>query len=204
MKKCVLTIFLFGFSLLLWAQKSKSLKNQKIIFEEAQKSTAKLDYASAIGFYTYAYNLNPKNDLGKKAKIKSDSLKALPRKKYVESIIGKWKLKRFGSNWGMENYKDSINNQILVIERDKFIFFEQNIATKELRLLKSEDLKFLTSLDEENYTNEFLFSDNQIWWFGMAKNSSELLQFKTGEKTINGRTDLYCGNSELYYTKIED
>jgi hypothetical protein len=26
----------------------------------------------------------------------------------------------------------------------------------------------------------------------------------TGEKTKNGRTEIVCGNSELYYTKLEN
>lgn len=203
MKKYILIIFLFSFSLI-WSQKSKSLKDQKKIFEEAQESTNKLDYASAIGFYTYVFNLNPNNDLGKKAKIKSDSLKALPRKKFVESIIGKWKLNKVGSNWGFVNYKDSLHNQILIIEQNKLIFFEQDKLTNELKLIKSEDLKFLTSVNEASYSNEFLFSDNQIWWFGIDKNNSELRQMNTGEKTKNGRTEIVCGNSELYYIKLEN
>ena len=203
MKKYILIIFLFSFSLM-WSQKSKSLKDQKKIFEEAQESINKLDYASAIGFYTYVYNLNPNNDLGKKAKVKSDSLKSLPRKKYIESIIGTWKLNKVGSNWGFEKYKDSLNNRILIIEQYKLIFYEQDKLTNELKLIKSQDLNFLTSINEDNYSNEFLFSDNQIWWFGIDKNNSELRQMNTGEKTINGRTEIVCGNSELYYTKLED
>jgi hypothetical protein len=203
MKKYILTIFLFSFSLI-WSQKSKNLKDQKIIFEEAQESINKLDYASAIGFYKYVYDLNPDNDLGKKAKIKSDSLKSLPRKKYLESIIGKWKLNKVGSNWGFENYKDSLNNRILIIEQNKLIFFEQDKLTNQLKLIKSEDLKFLDSVNDDNYSNEFLFSDNQIWWFGIDKNNSQLRQMNTGEKTKNGRTEIVCGNSELYYTKLEN
>ena len=188
----------------MWSQKSKSLKDQKKMFEEAQESINKLDFASAIGFYTYVYNLNPNNDLGKKAKVKSDSLKSLPRKKYIESLIGKWKLNKVGSNWGFEKYKDSLNNRILIIEQSKLIFYEQDKLTNELKLIESQNLIFLTSVNEDNYSNEFLFSDNQIWWFGIDKNNSELRQMNTGEKTINGRTEIVCGNSELYYTKLKD
>jgi hypothetical protein len=203
MKKYILTIFLCSFSLI-WSQKSKSLKDQKIMFAEAQESTNKLDYASAIGFYTYVYVLNPNNVLGKKAKIKSDSLKSLPRKKHIESIIGKWKLNKVGSNWGFENYKDSLHNRILIIEQNKLTFFEQDKLTNQLKPIKSEDLKFLNSVNEENYSNEFLFSDNQIWWFGIDKNNSELRQVNTGDKTKDGRSEIVCGNSELYYTKLEN
>jgi hypothetical protein len=203
MKKYILIIFSFSFSLM-WSQKSKSLKDQKKMFEEAQESINKLDFASAIGFYTYVYNLNPNNDLGKKAKVKSDSLKSLPRKKYIESLIGKWKLNKVGSNWGYEKYKDSLNNRILIIEQSKLIFYEQDKLTNKLKLIESQNLIFLTSVNEDNYSNEFLFSDNQIWWFGIDKNNSELRQINTGEKTINGRTEIVCGNSELYYTKLKD
>lgn len=60
----------------------------------------------------------------------------------------------------------------------------------------------MNSVNDNNYSNEFLFSDNQIWWFGIDKNSSELRQINTGEKTKDGRTEIVCGNSELYYTKL--
>ncbi|MBP4143137.1 hypothetical protein J3S90_15135 [Flavobacterium sp. P4023] len=203
MKKYILTIFLFSFCLI-WSQKSKSLKNQKVYLKEAQESLNKSDNASAIGFYIYVYELNPNNDLGKIAKIKTDSLKSVPRKKYIESIIGKWNLNRTGSNWGFENYKDSLNNQILIIEKNKLIFFNQNKSTKELKLVKSEDLIFFTSVNEDNYSNELLFSDNEIWSFSINKNNSELRQFYSGQKTENGRTEMVCGNSELYYTRLED
>ena len=69
MKKYILTLLLFSF-ILTWSQKSKSLKDQKKYLKEAQESINKLDYTSAIGFYTYVYNLNSNNYLGKTAKIK--------------------------------------------------------------------------------------------------------------------------------------
>ncbi|TDD99095.1 hypothetical protein [Flavobacterium sandaracinum] len=203
MKKYILIIFLFSFSLI-WSQKSNHSKNQKIYLKEAQESLNKSDNASAIGFYTYVYEINPNNDLGKRAKIKSDSLKSLPRKKYIESIIGKWKLNKIGSNWGFENYKDSLINRILIIDKNKLIFFEENKITKELKKIKSEDLIFLSTVNEDNYSNEFLFSDNQIWWLGIDKNNSQLRQMNTGEKNKDGRTEIVCGNSELYYTRLEN
>ncbi len=71
-------------------------------------------------------------------------------------------------------------------------------------MIKSENIKFSKSTHESIYSYEFVFSDNQIWWFGIDKNSNQLRQMNTGEETENGRTEIVCGNSELRYIKVEN
>lgn len=203
MKNYILTIILFSISQV-WSQEWKDSGYQKKMFDEAKEYLKNLEYSSAAGVFQYVNELNPNNDLGKIAKIKSDSLKPIARIKLIESIIGKWKLKETGSNWGFQNHKDSLNDRILVIEKNKFIFFEQNKITKELKLIKTENIKFSKSIHERFYSYEFVFSDNQIWRFGIDKNSGQLRQMNTGEETENGRTEIVCGNSELRYMKLED
>lgn len=203
MKNYILTIILFSISQV-WSQEWKDSGYQKKMFDEAKEYLKNLEYSSAAGVFQYVNELNPNNDLGKIAKIKSDSLKPIARIKLIESIIGKWKLKETGSNWGFQNHKDSLNDRILAIEKNKFIFFEQNKITKELKLIKTENIKFSKSIHERFYSYEFVFSDNQIWRFGIDKNSGQLRQMNTGEETENGRTEIVCGNSELRYMKLED
>ncbi|WP_310377420.1 hypothetical protein [Flavobacterium sp.] len=203
MKKYILTIILFSISQV-WSQEWKAPGYQKKMFDEGKEYLSKLEYSSAAGIFQYVNELNPNNDLGKIAKTKSDSLKPIARIKLIVSIIGKWKLKETGSNWGFQNHKDSINDQLLIIEQNKFLFFEQNKITKELKLIKSENIRFSKSTHESIYSYEFVFSDNQIWWFGIDKNNNQLRQMNTGEETEKGRTEIVCGNSELRYIKLED
>ena len=202
MKKNILILILFSVSLV-QSQEWKTPGYQKKMFDEAKEYLKKSEYASAAGIFQYVNELNPNSDLGKIAKVKSDSLKPIARIKLIESIIGKWKLEETGSNWGFEKRKDSLKDQILIIDKNKFQFYEQNKITKELKLLKSENIKFSKSTHERIYSYEFVFSDNQIWWFGIDKNSNQLRQMNSGKETEIGRTEIVCGNSELRYVKIE-
>ncbi len=203
MKKYISIIILFNVSLVS-SQEWKSPGYQKKMFDEAKEYLNKLEYDKAAGVFQFVNELNPDNEIGKIGKIKSDSLRPIARIKLVESIIGKWKLEETGSNWGFEKKKDSLKDQILIIDKDKFLFYEQNKITKELKLIKSENIKFSKSAYERIYSYEFVFSDNQIWWFGVDKNSNKLRQMNTGEETKIRRTEIVCGNSELRYTKFED
>lgn len=203
MKKIILILFIFNF-LQCWSQKTKKSKYQKEIYIEAQSFLNKSDYLSAIKVFDIVNKLNPNSDLGKLAKIKSDSIRQIPRRNLIGKIIGKWQLKKTGSNWGFEDYKDSIINQILIIDENRFSFFEQNQKTKDMKLVKVEDFKFLKNNDEGFYSSEFVFFDNQIWVFMIIDETGNLRQINTGEVTSTGRTEIVCGNLELYYFRIED
>ena len=203
MKKHILTIFLFSVSQV-WSQEWKGPGYQQKMFDEAKEYLKNSEYSSAAGVFQYVNELNPNNDLGRIAKIKSDSLRPIARMKLIESFFGKWKLIDTGSNWGFQDYNDSLNDQVLIIEKDKFLFFERNKKTKDLKLIKTENIKFSKSIHESIYSYEFVFSDNQIWWFGINKNDKQLRQMNTGEETEHGRTEIVCGNSELRYIKLED
>jgi hypothetical protein len=197
----ILTLLVFCQS---WSQEWESPEYQKKMFDEAKEHLKNLEYSSAAGVFQFVNELNPNNDLGKIAKIKSDSLKPIARIKLIESINGKWKLKETGSNWGFEDYKDSLNDRILIINKNKFLFYDQNKLTKELKFIEQEDMKFSKSIHKSIYSYEFVFSDNQIWWFGTNENNCTLRQVNTGKESEDGRTEIVCGNAELIYIKVED
>jgi hypothetical protein len=203
MKKYILIITLFSISQI-WSQERKAPGYQKKMFDEAKDYLSKLEYSSAAGVFQYVNELNPNNDLGKTAKTKSDSLKPIARQKLKESLIGTWKLNRTGSNWRFEKTTDTINDKILIVNESDFKFYEQDIKTKKLSLIKSEEIKFSKSTHERIYSYEFVFSDNQIWHFSKNKQSGELGQMNTGEQNENGRSEIVCGNLELIYTEIEN
>jgi len=186
-----------------WSQEYKSSEYQKKSFEEANEYLKKSDFFRAAGVFQFVNELNPNNELGKISLKKSDSLRPIARQKLKESLIGSWKLNRTGSNWGFEKINDTVNDKILIVNQSKFMFYEQNIKTKKLKLIKSEEIKFSKSIHERFYSYEFVFSDNQIWNISKNEETGELRQVNTGEQNEAGRTEIVCGNLELIYTKIE-
>lgn len=187
-----------------WSQEQKSTEYQKKIFDEANEYLKKSEYSSAAGAFQYVNELNPKNEIGKTALRKSDSLRPIARQKLKESLIGKWKLVETGSNWGMEKTKDTLIEKILIINESKFHFYEKNIKTKEMKLIKSEQMNFSKGINENFYSYEFVFSDNKIWFFSVNPKTDKLRQVNTGEEKEIGRTEIVCGNLELYYNRILD
>ncbi|RVT76522.1 hypothetical protein EOD40_08435 [Flavobacterium sufflavum] len=185
-----------------WSQENKSLEYQKKTFDEANEYLKKLEYSSAAGAFQYVNELNPKNEIGKIALKKSDSLRPIARQKLKESLIGKWKLAETGSNWGMEKTQDTLIEKILIIDENKFHFYEKNVKTKEIKLVKSEKMNFSKGINENFYSYEFVFSDNQIWYFSVNPKTNKLRQVNTGEDKEIGRSEIVCGNLELYYTRI--
>jgi hypothetical protein len=204
MKKIFAVILFFICFSKSWSQDYKSPEYQKKRFEEANEYLKNSDVFRAAGVFQFVNELNPKNELGKISLKKSDSLRPIARQKLKESLIGTWKLNRIGSNWGFEKTTDTINDKILIVNESEFMFYEQNLKTKKLKLIKLEAIKFSKSIHERYYSYEFVFSDNQIWHFSKNKQSGELRQVNTGEQNENGRSEIVCGNLELIYTEIEN
>ncbi|HEY4617756.1 MAG TPA: hypothetical protein VIH09_06140 [Flavobacterium sp.] len=203
MKKIFTIILFFICFINTWSQDYKSPEYQKKRFEEANEYLKNSDVFRAAGVFQFVNELNPKNELGKISLKKSDSLRPIARQKLKESLIGTWKLNRTGSNWGFEKTTDTINDKILIVNESEFKFYEQNIKTKKLKLIKSEEIKFSKSIHERYYSYEFVFSDNQIWHISKNEKTGELRQVNTGEQNENGRSEIVCGNLELIYTEIE-
>jgi hypothetical protein len=203
MKKIFTVILFFICFINTWSQDYKSPEYQKKKFEEANKYLKDSDVFRAADLFQFVNELNPKNEFGKISLKKSDSLRPIARQKLKESLIGTWKLNRTGSNWGFEKTTDTINDKILIVNEREFKFYEQNINTKKLKLIKSEEIKFSKSIHERYYSYEFVFSDYQIWHISKNEKTGELRQVNTGEQNENGRSEIVCGNLELIYTKIE-
>lgn len=140
----------------------------------------------------------------KKTLNRLDSLCGIEEQKLIDSISGKWRLKRSGSNWRMDNENDSLTDQILIINSTHFLFYEQNVKTKEMKLIASEKVNFLRNMFGKCCTREIVFSDSLIWSFSLNKVNGELEQYNTGNRIETGRTYMVCGNLERYYIRFED
>jgi hypothetical protein len=206
MKKYILILFFIIFYQA-EAQEFKALENQKKMYELAVEYLKQPRYSSvagAAGFYRYLNQLNPKSEIGRMALKKSDSLISIARKSLIESLVGTWKLYETGSNSGFEKANDTLIDKVLVINENKFLFYDQNIKTKEMKLIKTEEIAFSKVLGENDFSYEFVFSDSRIWWFNIDPKNDRLRQFNTGEEKENGRTEIFCGNLEMYYTRIKN
>jgi hypothetical protein len=197
MKKIILLIFLLVTSLN-YSQETKSSKNQKYAFDEANRYLKSNQPEKASEFFYYTNKMNPKSKLGQIALKKGDSI---IHQKIKSKIIGTWTLFESGSNWGFKDENKGPVKKILTITNDDFQFYEYDIETKVKKLVKTEKLAFEEYKDPNESSFDFVFSDKSLWAFYFDKERNILRQMNTGEQTAEGRTEIVCGNSELNYIK---
>ncbi|WP_125723700.1 hypothetical protein [Flavobacterium ustbae] len=200
MKNFLCPIFV-SLSFFIYAQKNTILKSQKIALNEAERylKTNQLDMAADI--FKYTYKLDDGSKLGVIAVRKYDSIM---KSILIKDIIGKWILFEQGSNWGFTEEKDSINRKVLVISKDEFQFYDENIQTKEQKNYKTEKIILTKFEDTSGSRFDFVFSDKSLWRIFWDNRRKYLRQFSTGEETIDNRTEIFCGNIELNYKRYDE
>jgi len=201
MKNLFTLIFTFVF-LQTFAQEYGQEGYQEKRYDEAIEDVKNNEFESAfMGFYFVgSYK---KNQLGSIALKKSDSILSFAQQNIRKKIIGKWVLSESGSNWGFEKEKDSLIKKLLIIELDKFSFYDLNIKTNKMTLTKSEKSLFTKRRDMRGLLFDFVFSDKTLWSFYYDEKTKTLRQVMTGQESENERTEIVCGNSEFIYTKKE-
>lgn len=198
-----LFILIFTFVIIQsFAQKYGEDGYQEKRYTEAIQSLKNKEYENAalILYSVYRYK---KNELGEIALKKSDSILPLAQQNIRNKIIGKWVLSKSGTNWGFEKHQDSIIKKVLVIDLNKFSFYDLNLKTNEMILTKSENSVFTKNKNMQGLVFDFVFSDNTLWHFYYDEKSKTLRQIMTGRESENGRSVIVCGNSEYYYLKLE-
>ncbi|MBZ4033689.1 hypothetical protein K6T82_02860 [Flavobacterium sp. 17A] len=197
MKK-TLGLFLMLFSVLNYAQNNSTLKNQKIALKEAERFLNRNDLEMAADILKYTIALDPKSKIGELAGSKYD---LIIKNKVLKDILGKWVLFERGSNWGFTEEKDNLKRKVLIITETEFQFYEENIQSKELKTIKTEKIILTKQEDGSRSSFDFVFSDKSLWSFFFDEKFGFLRQFNTGEETNEGRTEIFCGNSELRYKR---
>lgn len=155
--------------------------------------------------YGFVKDLDSLTEKGKIASRKADSLKTIVRSELKSNIIGTWKWKNSGSNWGIsETNNESKKEKILIISEKSLSFYETDKLTNKTKYIKTEKLIFNDKAGMFPSYRELVYSDNQIWSFEL-KNDGQVLHLKnTGEVTKNNsRTEIVCGNLELTYERIK-
>ena len=201
MKNLFTLIFVF-FILQSFAQEYGKEGYQEKRFDEAIQSLKEKEFEKAAFTFYFVYRYN-KNELGEIALKKSDSILPYAQENIRKKIIGKWILTESGSNWGFEKQKDTLIKKVLIIDLDKFSFYDLNLKSNKLTLTKSEKSVFTKNRDMRGLLFDFVFSDKTLWSFYYDEKTKILRQIMTGEDSENGRSEMVCGNSEFKYTKTE-
>ena len=201
MKKIFTLIFLLLF-LQSYSQEYGEKGYQKKRFDEATEFLKNNDFESATLTFYFVFRYE-KNELGKIALKKSDSILPKAQQSIKKKLVGKWILSKSGSNWGFKKTNDTLTKKILIIDIDKFSFYDQNINTKEMKLTKCEKINFTKNRNRKGSLFDFVFSDNTLWNFYYDEETKILKQIMTGIDSENGRSEIVCGNSEYYYIKAE-
>ena len=154
MKSLFILIFVFTFSQS-FAQEYGQEGYQEKRYQEATEDLKKNEFESAyMGFYfVHKYK---KNDLSIIALKKADSILPFAQQNIRKKIVGKWTLFESGSNWGFEKEKQSDIKKLLIIELDKFSFYDLNIKTNKMTLTKSEKSVFTKNRDMQDLVFDFV------------------------------------------------
>ncbi|WP_026730095.1 hypothetical protein [Flavobacterium denitrificans] len=199
MKNVISLMFIF-ISLFNYGQKSSILKEQELGFKKAQKFLKSNQIELAVEVFLYTYKLDIKSKYGQLALVKFDSI---TQYQVIRKNIGKWVLFESGSNWGFTPEANVSKRKILVITEHEFQFYEEDIATKENKLITTEKIALTTKKDISGSFNDFVFKDKSLWGFYFDEKRNILRQINTGEESTEGRTEIVCGNSEFNYRKYE-
>lgn len=91
---------------------------------------------------------------------------------------------------------------MITINPNEMLFFELYKNSKEWKLVKKETLQFSEKPELYSFT-ELVYSNKQIWDYGIDENSGELKAYYIGDKTEEGFSEMVCGNPVLYYFKLQ-
>lgn len=201
MKHLLATIFILV-SYYAMAQAAEKDSLQKVYSNKATLFLKNAKLESAIGNFYYSNELNPKTKMASVALHKADSLKSIVRTHLIKNLQGKWKLKSYGSNWGMNDVSVESVQEFLIFENDSVSHYKQTDDNAALVLVGREKLRFSHPPGMRSSYNEFVNANNAIWYYRITP-SGELRIVHTGEESAYGRTEIVCGNAERYYARIE-
>ncbi|MCV9933448.1 hypothetical protein OIU80_14255 [Flavobacterium sp. LS1R47] len=195
--------FILSFSIQSWSQSDQKMWLQKNKYDLAISYFDKNEFGAAADLFLFAYKIKPDSELGKISKNKFDSLKPVVRKKLIDKLVGTWKMNGNIPSWSQRNLKsDKAENELMIIDPDKISYYLQNNSTKEMKLIKTEEIIFYDSFEKNNHVKEILTSDMRLWSYYIDEYSKNLRAINTGRVTATGKTKIDLDNEEMYYERI--
>ena len=198
--KPYLVIFLIIVFQSIAAQDNDRSAYQTQLYKLAIKTSESGNYLEAIRTFATSNNINPKAEIAAFAIKKGDSLKRKLRQNKINELIGKWKWIPKESNWAIR--EDNLVGKMIHITTEEILFFELYKNAKEWKLVQTDKIKFSENPESYSFT-EFLNSNNEIWDYKIDSTTGELKAYNVGEKIDNNYTELVCGNTELFYFKLQ-
>ena len=182
------------------AQDNDRSAYQEQLFKLAIKTSESGDYLEAIRTFAISNNINPKAEVAVFAIKKGDSLKGILRQNKITELIGKWKWIPKEGNWAMR--EDNLVGKMIHITVEEIQFFELYKNAKEWKLVQIDKNRFSENPESYSFT-EFLNPNNEVWDYKINSTNGELIAHYVGEKIDNNYTELVCGNTELFYFKLQ-
>ncbi len=187
------------------AQEKHKADFQNKWMKTAEENLQKNEINKAFVAFGYVSMMDSLTEKGEIARTKADSLKSVLRARLIKNLIGTWKWKNTGSNWGVSaTNKESKKDKILVISDKSLSFYEVNKRTKRRLLIKREKINFNNVQGMFPSFSELIYSDDQIWGYSLKDDGRTLHLTNTGELHKNNtRSEIVCGNTDMIYERIK-
>ncbi|MDX6183434.1 hypothetical protein SGQ44_13195 [Flavobacterium sp. Fl-77] len=203
--KNYLVIITFLFALQNYAQSDVKKKFQKNRYDLAVSHYKKLEYTKAIDLFFVASKIDPESPIGLESRQKVDTLKTILRKELVNHLQGTWRKTGNEPSWTTKE-KSKISStekdELIVINDKQILFYEQNIKTKERKLVKSENFVFYDKEDLNGVFSGIILSDKTIWTYSVDDTAKTLQMLCVGEETQEGTKKIIVDNPEIYCEKV--
>lgn len=188
------------------AQNDVKTAFQKSRYELAISCYKKADFKNALDLFHVSAEIRPENEIGQESLKKIDTLKTILRKTILAQAIGTWKMIGDKPTWAMGNIENKVQkefDEIVEVNQNEIVFYEQNKKTKEKKNIKSENLVYYNKEESDSLFSDVILSDGTIWNCTINENLEELHVINVGKKDENGFKKIETDNTELFYSKVK-
>lgn len=203
MKNYLILIILL-FSLNIAAQNDSKTKFQKNKYDLAVSYYKKSDFVNALDQFSIASRIKPDNEIGQESMKKLDTLKEILRKEILEKVNGSWLMTGDKPSWtlnAIENFKNKDFDEVLEVNDNKILFYEQDRKTKVKKLIKTEDLVYYNIDKSDALYSAIILSDGSVWNCTIDDKSKVLHIINIAKQGENGIEKITQDNQEVYYKK---
>lgn len=203
MKNYLILIILL-FSLKIAAQNDSKTKFQKNKYDLAVSYYKKSDFVNALDQFSIASRIKPDNEIGQESMKKLDTLKEILRKEILEKVNGSWLMTGDKPSWTLnasENFKNKDFDEVIEVNDNKILFYEQDRKTKVKKMIKTEDLVYYNMDKSDALYSAIILSDGSVWNCTIDDKSKVLHIINIAKQGENGVEKITQDNQEVYYKK---
>ncbi|MFH6968627.1 hypothetical protein [Flavobacterium sp. FlaQc-28] len=204
MKKLLLLVVLL-ISMKNAAQNDAKCKFQKNKYELALSYLKNSDYPNALDQFSIASKLKPENEIGQESLKRIDTLKEILRSDILEKAYGTWVMTGDKPSWTIEaqnSFKNKTVDELVEINQNEILFFEQDRKSKVKKLLKKENLVYYNKDKSDALFSAIILSDGTIWSCSVDEKSKVLHVVNIGRQNENGFEKITDDNLEKYFSRM--